>query len=482
MYADLRSFLDALRANNELLEIDKEVDPRLEIGDITRKVNDFDGPALLFTNVKGHPGWKLASNVLGTLNRLSLAMEAPVNRMIPEYAERLARIDAYKPVVVLRDSAPCKEVVIRGPDVDLAKIPIPTWHAEDGGPFITVGIQISKDPDTGARNASMVRQMVLGRNKLGILFLPGKHTHIHYLKKQEDNQPLDIAVAIGVDPSIEIVGTHSGPIEEDEFAVAGALRGKVVEMVKCETVDLDVPASAELIIEGRLLPNERIVEGPFGEYTGWLAPQTKDNPPMQVTCITHRKNPIFQGLYEGKQPNEDSYLGALAFSASILAKARENCPGLVAYAKNPYGTGYMWGTAAIKKMYPGHAKHAMHAILGTHGGKYQKVLIIVDDTIDVHDMREVVWAISTRCRPERDVMIERDTPISVLDPAMWPKTGLGGRILIDATEKWEEEGNAPKNLRQTLINHELSPYWREINAKGLASYLGIDVASWMKKQ
>lgn len=480
MHADLRSFIDTLRANNELLEVAKEVDPRLEIGDITRKVNDVDGPALLFSNVKGHPGWRLISNTLGNLNRLSLAMQAPVNRMIPEYAERMANKNAYAPVIVPRDKAPCKEVILKGADIDLGRIPIPLWHPEDGGPFITVGIQISKDPDSGARNASIVRQMVLGRDRLGILFLPGKHTHIHYLKKQKDNQPLDIAVAIGVDPIVEIVGTHAGPIEEDEFAVAGALRRKAVEMVKCETVDLEVPASAELIIEGQLLPHERIVEGPFGEYTGWLAPQTKDNPPMQVTCITHRRDPIFQGLYEGKPPNEDSYLGALAYSASILSKARENCPGLVAYAKNPYGTGYMWGTAAIKKMYPGHAKHAMHAILATQGGKYQKVLIIVDDTIDVHDMREVVWAISTRCRPERDVMLETDTPISVLDPAMWPKTGLGGRILIDATEKWEQEGNAPEHLRQKLINHEMSPYWKEIEAKGLDKYLGIDLSRWMK--
>ncbi len=482
MYADLRSFLDTLRANNELLEIHKEVDPHLEIGDITRKVNDVDGPALLFTNVKGHPGWKLVSNTLGSLSRLSLAMETPINRMIPDYADRMAKKGAYEPVIVPRDKAACKEVVLKDAEIDLTRIPVPLWHPEDGGPFISVGIQISKDPESGARNSSIVRQMVLGRDRLGILFLPGKHTHIHYLKKQKNNQPLDIAVAIGVDPIVEIAGTHAGPIDEDEFAVAGALRRKAVEMVKCETVDLEVPASAELIIEGRLLPHERVVEGPFGEFTGFFAAQTKDNPPMQVTCITHRKNPIFQGLYEGKPPNEESFLLALVYSASILAKARESCPGLVAYAKNPSGPGSLWGTAAIKKMYPGHAKHAMHAILATQGGKYLKVLIIVDDSIDVHDMREVVWAISTRCRPERDVMIETDTPISILDPAMWPKTGLGGRILIDATEKWEQEGNAPEHLRQKLINHELSPYWREINAKGLDSYLGVDLSRWMKNR
>ena len=216
-------------------------------------------------------------------------------------------------------------------------------------------------------------------------------------------------------------------------------------------------------------------------FWGWLAPGRENTPPMRVTCVTHRRSPIFQGLYEGKPPNEDSCIATLTFSASILARARENCPGLVAYTKNEYGTGYFWGTAAIRKMYPGHARHAMHAILATHGGKYQKVLVIVDDTIDVHDMREVVWAISTRCRPERDITIERDTPMSVLDPSMWPKTGLGGRVLIDATEKWEQEGNAPKALQQSLIDHALSPYWREIAATGLAGYLGVDLSRWLKR-
>jgi UbiD family decarboxylase len=172
----------------------------------------------------------------------------------------------------------------------------------------------------------------------------------------------------------------------------------------------------------------------------------------------------------------------LTFSASIFSSAKENCPGLVAYTKDPYGTGFFMGIASIRKMYPGHAKHAMHTIWGTQAGKYQKVLIVVDDNIDIHDMREVTWAICTRCRPDRDIHIERDTVASVLDPSMWPKTGIGGRVMMDATEKWAEEGNAPLSQRQKRISHEGSPYWKDLCEKGLSNYLGIDMSPWLKSK
>lgn len=480
MYKDLREFLDELRKRNELVDIAKEVDPKYEIGDICRKVNDMEGPALVFRNIKGFPRWFVAANVLGTIGRVALAMESSVNRMIGDYCDRVKGKDKFPPKVIPRKPAPCKEVILKEKEIDLGRIPIPTWHPTDGGPFITIGSQITKDPDSRVPNISMLRQMVQKKDQLGILLLPGKHTAIHYFKKKEKGEPLDFAVAIGVEPIISIVSCHNGPLDENEFNVAGALRGESVEVVKCETVDIEVPASAELIIEGKIPPDETYREGPFGEFSGWFAPETSNNPPVKVTCMTHRENPIFQGLYEGKPPHEDSTITTLTFSASIFSTARENCPGLVSYAKIPYGTGFFMGVAAIRKMYPGHAKHAMHAIWGTQAGKYQKVLIVVDSDIDVHDLREVIWAICTRCRPERDIHIETDSVTSVLDPSMWPKIGLGGKVMIDATEKWEEEGNAPRSQRQKVITHDGSPYWKDLCEKGLTGYLGIDMSMWEK--
>lgn len=477
MYNDLREFLAVLRNKNELVEVTKEVDPKFEIGDICRKVNDIEGPALLFKNIKGYPGWSVAANVIGSLNRIALAMESTVDKMIADYADRLKDKEKFAAQIISKEGAPCKEVILKGKDIDVTKIPIPTWHPSDGGPFITIGSQITKDPDSGVPNASMLRQMVQKKDQIGINPQPGKHTQIHFFKKKNKGESLDFAVAIGLDPIISIVSCHNGPLNESEFDVAGALRQDPVKLVKCETVDIEVPATAELIIEGQILP-ETCPEGPFGEYTGWFAPATTHNPPVKVTCITHRKNPIFQGLYEGKPPTEDSAITTLTFSGSILATARENCAGLVAYAKNQYGAGYMMGVGAIKKMFPGHAKHAMHAIIGTEAGKYLKVLIIVDDSINVQDIREVIWAITTRCRPERDIQLEKDAPGSVLDPSMYPKSGICGRIMIDATEKWEEEGNAPFAQRQKVISHVDSPYWKDLSEKGLSKYLGVDLSKW----
>jgi 4-hydroxy-3-polyprenylbenzoate decarboxylase len=328
----------------------------------------------------------------------------------------------------------------------------------------------------------MLRQMVVEKERLGILLLPGKHTAIHFFKKKEKKDPLEFAAAIGVDPIVSIASCHNGPLEENEFNIAGALRGESLELVKCETVDIEVPATAELVIEGKIIPGETCKEGPFGEFSGWFAPETSNNPPAIVTCVTHRKNPIFQGLYEGKPPQEDSTITTLTFSASIFSGARENCPGLVSYTKNPYGSGFFMGAAAIRKMFPGHAKHAMHAIWGTQAGKYQKFLIVVDEEINIHDMREVVWAMCTRCRPDRDIHIETDSVGSVLDPSMWPKTGISGKVMIDATEKWEEEGNAPLSERQKVISHEKSPYWKTLGEKSLSEYLGVDMSAWEKQK
>ena len=479
-YTDLRHFLGELAKRGELLVVDKAVDTDLEIGDIIRKINDFEGPAVHFRNLKGYPGWTLVANVLGSLERTALAMETTVDRMIPEYVERMRNVDEFKPVLVPRDEALCKDVILKGEQIDCWEIPICKWHPRDGGRYIGFGIQITKDPDSGVPNASIVRQMVQKRDQISILLQNGKHTAIHYFKKNRKGEPLDFAAAIGLDPVLSIVGCHNGPLDEDEFAVAGALRREPVRMVKCETVDVEVPAFAELIIEGLIMPGEVAEEGPFGEFSGFYTSQTKFNPYVKVTCITHRRDPIYQGTLEGRPPNEDNIFHSLPYSASILAEARVSCPGLTAFYMNPYGSGFFYGVASIKKMYPAHAHQAMHAIWASQGGKFLKQLIVVDDYINVYDPNDVTWAVATRTRAERDVLIEPGAITSLLDPAVFPRGGVGSKLGIDATDKWPQEGAAPAELAYSLIDHSESPYWAKIEEVGLDLYLGVDLAPWLK--
>lgn len=479
-FPDLRHFLRVLEERGELVTIDKEVDTELEIGDIVRRINNVEGPALHFRNLKGYPGWTLVANVVGSLERTALAMETSVETMIQEYSERIKDIDAFKPVLVPASEAPCKEVILKGDDIDMWAVPVCKWHPRDGGRYIGFGIQITKDPDSGVPNASIVRQMVQKRDQISILLQPGKHTQIHYFKKSQRGEPLHFAVAIGLDPILTIVGCHNGPLDEDEFAVAGALRREPVKMVKCETVDVEVPASAELIIEGIINPRETAEEGPFGEFSGFYTSQTKTNPFVKVTCITHRRDPIYQGTLEGRPPNEDNMFHTLPYSASILSDASKICPGITHFYMNPYGSGFFYGVASIKKMYPGHGRQAMHSIWATQGGKYLKTLIVVDDAINVFDANEVTWAMSVRTRAERDVVIERGDITSLLDPAVYPRGGIGSKLGIDATEKWPAEGGAPAELAYRLIDHSESPFWAKMDEVGLEKYLGVDLSKWKK--
>ncbi|MBI3089350.1 MAG: UbiD family decarboxylase [Candidatus Tectomicrobia bacterium] len=480
MYNDLRHFLKVLTGQGEIVQVSRQVSIVQEIGDICRRVSDMEGPALLFTNLAGYPGWSLCANAVGTLRRTALAIESTVEAMVAEYARRIEGGKLLPSVTVPAHAAPCKEVILR--DVDLTKLPIPTWHLKDGGPYISFGVQISKDPDSGVPNASIVRQMVLGPKRLGILLLPGKHTMIHFEKQRQRGRDLELAAAIGVEPTVTAAALHSGSLDEDEFAVCGALRGQPLEMVRCETIDVEVPAHAELVIEGRLLHNETAAEGPFGEFTGYYTKRTDTNPAMEVTCITHRRNPIFQGTYEGKPPNEDNIFHILPYSASVYAEASRLCPNLVSFAFDPYGSGFIYAVAAIDKLYPGHAHHAMHAVWATQSGKYIKVLIVVDKDINIFDHRAVTWAIATRFQPGRDLVLDPRGIGSQLDPAAWPKSGIGGSMGIDATQKWEQEGGPPKGSEQELISHAASPFWREIERLGLGSYLGVDLSRWQGRR
>lgn len=386
----------------------------------------------------------------------------------------LKRIDKpIPPIEVRRYEAPCKEVVLRGDEVSFTKLPIPMWHPGDGGPYITLGIQVCRDPKSGVFNLAILRQMILSHREASLNALPGKRTFIFYKQREERNEPLEVAVVIGVEPAIQVAACHSATsLNEDEYAVAGALKGEPIEVVKCETIDVMVPARAEVIIEGIVPPNERVPDGKFGEFSGYMS-GVRQNPKFVVKCITHRSDPIFQATYEGMPPVEDHIFKSIPYSAAIQKAASSLCPGITGVWLPPAGGTMLWGVVRLRKMYPGHAKHAMNTVWATHIGKYIKFLVVVDDDVNIYDPDAVIWAISMRTQPDRDLVLETKSISIQLDPSA-PHLGVTSKIGIDATEKLPEEGGAPHPLKPDLIDHSKSPYWQNIHKFGLRKYLELE--------
>ena len=467
---DLRSFLKVLEEKGDLLKIKNSVSLKWEIGDINRQVNDELGSALYFENIKECSDAIVVTNVLGSPARVAWALGCEQDEVVQTYLERCE--NTHVPVRIAPESAPCKEVIIPGKQVDLYKLPIPVWHPKDGGPYITMGIQITKDPETGVPTASIIRQMVVGKQEICIQLLPGKHIYMQYQKQKEQGKPLEIAIVIGTGPALIFAATFPGTADENELAIAGGLMQESLEVVKCETIDLEVPAHAEYVIEGILLPDKLQDEGPFGEFTGYYSSFQKQHPVMQVTCITHRKNPIFQGTYEGKPPVEDAVFKTVPYSATILRDAGRLCPFLLDVYVTVMGGCCMNAVAKIRKSYPGHAKQAMHAIWGTHIGKYIKNLTIVDHDVDIRDAGQVECAVAFQVQPHRDFTIESYGTCMVLDPSIG-STRVTSKSGIDATRKLPEEGGPALTEQALEIDHSLSLYWRKIQEKGLKEYLGI---------
>jgi UbiD family decarboxylase len=471
-FRDLREFVLKLKAEGELLEVEKEVDLNYELGDICKVLHDEPSPkAIIFNRIKHYSGWKVVCNVLGSYRRVSMALGGvPVETLTEHYLKCIDK--PAPPIEIPRQEAPCKEVVLKGDEASFAKLPIPIWHPDDGGPYITLGVQVCRNPQTAASNLAILRQMILGSREASLNALPGKRTYIFYKQLEEKNEPLELAIVIGVEPAIQIAACHSAKsLDEDEYGIAGALKGEPIEVVKCETIDVMVPARAEIVIEGVVPPNERVLDGKFGEFTGYMA-GVRQNPKFEVTCITHRSQPIFQATYEGRPPVEDHIFKAIPYSAAIQKTASNTCPGITGVWLTPAGGTMLWGVVRLKKMYPGHAKHAMNAIWSTHIGKYVKFLVVVDDDVNIYNADSVIWAISMRVQPDRDLVLESRSTCIQLDPSAWP-LGITSKLGIDATEKLPEEGGPPPELKPKLINHSKSHYWQEICNLGLLKYLGI---------
>jgi 4-hydroxy-3-polyprenylbenzoate decarboxylase len=455
-YKDLRDFINQLEQQGELKRIKLEIDPYLEMTEICDRTLRAKGPALLFENPKGHSIPVLA-NLFGTPERVALGMGQDSISALREVGKLLAFLkepdppkgfkDAWEklplfkqvlnmPAKVIRKAA-CQEVVITEPD--LSKLPIQTCWPEDAGPLITWGLVITKGPHKERQNLGIYRQQVIGKNKLIMRWLSHRGGALDYLEWQQvhPDKPFPIAVALGTDPATILGAVTPVPDSLSEYAFAGLLRGSRTEVTRCITHDLQVPASAEFVLEGYLYPNETAPEGPFGDHTGYYN-EVDTFPVFTVERITHRKQPIYHSTYTGRPPDEPAILG-VALNEVFVPILQKQFPEIVDFYLPPEGCSYRMAIVSIKKQYPGHAKRVMFGVWSfLRQFMYTKFVIITDDDVNVRDWQDVIWAMTTRMDPARDSTIIENTPIDYLDFAS-PVSGLGGKIGFDATNKWQGE-------------------------------------------
>jgi 4-hydroxy-3-polyprenylbenzoate decarboxylase len=457
-YHDLRDFMSQLEKTGELKRVGVEVDTRLEMTEICDRVLRAEGPAILFEKPKGHRIPVLA-NLFGTPKRVALGMGEESVLALREVGKLLAYLKEPEPPKGLKDawdklpilkqvmnmapktvsSAPCQEIVWEGKDVDLAKLPIQHCWPGDVAPLITWGLVVTKGPHKNRQNLGIYRQQVLGPNKVIMRWLAHRGGALDFREFQLANpgQPFPVAVVLGCDPATILGAVTPVPDSLSEYQFAGLLRGGKTELVKCLGSALQVPASAEIVLEGVIHPGEMALEGPYGDHTGYYNEQA-EFPVFTIERMTMRKNPIYHSTYTGKPPDEPAVLG-VALNEVFVPLLQKQYPEIVDFYLPPEGCSYRMAIVSIKKAYPGHAKRIMFGIWSfLRQFMYTKTIIVVDDDIDIRDWKEVVWAMTTRMDATRDTTLVDNTPIDYLDFAS-PVAGLGSKMGLDATNKWPGE-------------------------------------------
>ena len=457
-YQDLRDFIRQLENTGQLQRVQHPVDPYLEITEICDRTLRAGGPALLFENPKGSDTPVLA-NLFGTIERVAAGMGADSVEALRDIGKLLASLkepdpprgvrDAWQKLPLFRkvlDMAPkvlkhaaCQQHVLAGPAVDLGKLPIQTCWPGDAGPLITWALVVTKGPHKERQNLGIYRQQVLSRNKVIMRWLAHRGGALDFRDWQHlhPDQPFAVAVALGADPATILGAVTPVPDSLSEYAFAGLLRGSRTELVKCKTLDLQVPASAEFVLEGHIHPGEEALEGPFGDHTGYYNEQERF-PVFTIDCITHRDSPIYHSTYTGRPPDEPAILG-VALNEVFVPILQKQFPEITDFYLPPEGCSYRLACVSIKKQYPGHAKRVMFGVWSfLRQFMYTKFVIITDDDINVRDWQDVVWAMTTRMDPARDITLVENTPIDYLDFAS-PVAGLGSKIGMDATAKWKGE-------------------------------------------
>jgi UbiD family decarboxylase len=435
MFADLRGYLSHLEERGQLLRVKEEVDVKYEIAAGIRKTSDLEGPALLFENVKGFPGWRVLGGLFATRKLVALGLGVPQEQMLERY---LTLEDKRIPPEMV-PTAPVKEVKWTGSQVDLSKLPIITHASKDCGPYVTIGVQVGKDPDTGIRNLSIHRMLVLGKDKLSLWAPADHHLGRMILKAEEKNRGLEVATAIGVEPALVVGSQAKVPYGIDEYHVAGGLRGAPVELTRCETIDVEVPAAAEIVIEGVTIPGERVADGPYGEYPGCYS-EAKQAPVLRVTAITMRNNPIYQTALTGMPVTENHTLIEYGNAAVVYREVKKIVPEVRGVNMTPGGTFRHHVVVAIKKRAENEGRNVILALLSLGIGLKQ--VIVVDHDIDPFDPLQVDWAMATRFQADKDAIIVPRIACSTLDPSC-PENRVTAGMGIDATapmkDRWRFE-------------------------------------------
>jgi 4-hydroxy-3-polyprenylbenzoate decarboxylase len=459
-YSDLREFLAFLEQRGELIRISQEVDPSLEMTEISDRTLRAKGPALLFENPKGYDTPVLC-NLFGTPERVAMGMGQESVTALRDVGTLLAFLKEPEPPKGLRDlwekrhdfkqvlnmpvkeikNAPCQEIVLEGDQVDLDQLPIQTCWPGDVGPLVTWALAITRGPEKERQNLGIYRMQKVAKNKLIMRWLAHRGGALDYrdFQKKYPGKPYPVAIALGADPATTLGAVTPVPDTLSEYAFAGLLRGEKTQVTKCIGSDLQVPASAEYILEGFLHPGEEAEEGPFGDHTGYYN-EVETFPVFTIDRITHRKDPIYHSTYTGRPPDEPAILG-VALNEVFVPILQKQFPEIVDFYLPPEGCSYRMAVVSMKKQYPGHAKRVMMGVWSfLHQFMYTKFVIVTDDDVDVRNWEDVIWAMTTRMDPTRDTVLVDNTPIDYLDFAS-PVSGLGSKMGLDATNKMPGETN-----------------------------------------
>ena len=462
-YRDLRDFVAQLERLGELKRVRAEIDTRLEMTEICDRVLRSGGPAILFEKPKGH-SMPVLGNLFGTPRRVALAMGQESADALREVGKLLACLkepeaprglkDAWEQFPVFRQvlhmaprivsSAPCHEIVWEGKDVDLSRLPIQHCWPEDVAPLITWGLTVTRGPEKPRQNLAIYRQQVIARNKVIMRWLAHRGGALDFREHclRHPGEPFPVAVARGCDPATILGAVTPVPDTLSEYQFAGLLRGAKTELAKCLgerqiQADLQVPAMAEIVLEGAVDPAETALEGPYGDHTGYYNEQATF-PVLTIERITLRRNPIYHSTYTGKPPDEPAVL-AVALNEVFVPLLQKQYPEIIDFYLPPEGCSYRLAVVSLRKQYPGHARRVMFGIWSfLRQFMYTKFIIVVDDDVDIRDWKEVIWALTTRVDAARDTLIAENTPIDYLDFAS-PVAGLGSKMGIDATGKWSGE-------------------------------------------
>jgi 4-hydroxy-3-polyprenylbenzoate decarboxylase len=480
-YRDLRDFIRLLEERGQLKRISQEIDPYLEMTEIADRTLRAQGPALLFENPKGSR-YPVLANLFGTPERVAWGMGQNNVSALRDVGEWMAMLKEPEPPKGLRDlfdklplfkqilnmpvkrlsKAPCQEIVLTGDDVDLYQLPVQHCWPGDVAPLVTWGLTITRGPYKKRQNLGIYRQQLLAKNKLVMRWLDHRGGAIDFREWQEAHpgEPYPVAVAIGADPATILGAVTPVPDTLSEYAFAGLLRQSRTEVVKALSCDLDVPASAEIVLEGYLMPGEMAPEGPYGDHTGYYN-EVDEFPVFTITHMTMRKDAIYHSTYTGRPPDEPAMLG-VALNEVFVPLLRKQFPEIVDFYLPPEGCSYRMAVVTIKKRYPGHAKRVMMGVWSfLRQFMYTKFVIVCDDDVNARDWNDVIWAITTRMDPARDTTLIENTPIDYLDFAS-PVAGLGSKMGLDATNKWpgetQREWGTPIHMDEA-VKHRVDELW-----------------------